>query len=287
MRGLILLNNLFSLKNKSVVLFGGRGYLGGYFTEALLKQGAVVHNVDIKDIDDSLNKKIIGLKEKYNEKLHFYKCDASQKKEINTVKKEILSNSNKVDVLINAITAKGNDFYKPFPKVSLEGWEIGLKGNLNATFLACQVFLPDMAERKSGSIINISSIYGIVGNDQRIYKDANLNECYIDENEETEEEKQIYSHPVYSAAKGGIISLTRYLAAYYGKDNIRVNTLTPGGVSYQEENDEFVKAYSKKTPLGRKADPKELNGALIYLASDASSYVTGHNLVVDGGWTCW
>lgn len=283
------MNNLFNLKGKAVVLFGGRGYLGKYFTEVLLEYGAIVHNVDITEVEENLDIKFREIKEKYNENIFFYKGDATKKAEIERIKLEILSNSKIVDVLINAITSKGDDFYKPFEKVSLEGWEIALNGNLTATFLACQAFLPEMAKNKKGSVINIASIYGIVGNDQRIYKGANLNKCYIKEKDgiNEEEEEQIYSHPVYPAAKGGVIALTKYLAAYYGKDNIRVNTLTPGGVSYPAENDEFVKKYSERTPLGRKAKPDEMNGALVYLCSDASTYVTGHNLVVDGGWTCW
>ena len=141
-----------------------------------------------------------------------------------------------------------------------------------------------MKERKQGSIINISSIYGLVGNDQRLYEGSNLHELYVKDSPDI---KQIYSHGVYNAAKGGLNSFTRYLAAYYGKYNIRVNTLTPGGIYYKNENETFLKKYGDKTPLGRKANPDEMNGALLFLASDASTYVTGHNLIVDGGFSIW
>jgi NAD(P)-dependent dehydrogenase (short-subunit alcohol dehydrogenase family) len=141
-----------------------------------------------------------------------------------------------------------------------------------------------MRKKKSGSIINISSIYGIVGNDQSIYEGSNLHEVYAKDSPNI---KQVYSHGVYNAAKGGLNAFTRYLAAYYGKDNIRVNTITPGGIYNENENEVFLKKYSSKVPLGRKAYRDEMNGALIYLASDASKYVTGHNLIVDGGYTIW
>ncbi|QTL99729.1 SDR family oxidoreductase [Iocasia frigidifontis] len=283
------MDNLFDLENKSIVIFGGRGYLGTQFTEVLLKYGAIVHSVDIKDVNKTNTNNIEQLKTEYPNKLCFYNCNATNKNEIEQVREEIKEKGFQIDVLINAITQKGEDFYKPFEKVSLEGWKIGINGNLTAAFLACQVFVPDMVESKQGSIINISSIYGIVGNDQRIYRGSNLDKCYLDNESinSDDEEEQIYSHPVYPAAKGGVIALTKYLAAYYGKYNVRVNAISPGGVSYPEESESFIKNYSDRTPLGRKARPDEINGAIIFLSSRASSYVTGHNLVVDGGWTIW
>ena len=179
---------------------------------------------------------------------------------------------------------KGDDFYLPFDEVSLEGWNIGMLGNLTIPFLTAQTFIPVMVKQNSGSVINISSIYGIVGNDQDMYKGSNLHEIYLDKSPDI---KQIYSHGVYNAAKGGLNNFTRYLAAYYGKNNVRVNALTPGGIYCDKENETFLKKYSAKTPLGRKANVDEMNGALIYLASDASTYVTGHNLIIDGGFSIW
>ena len=180
---------------------------------------------------------------------------------------------------------KGDDFYLPFEEVSLEGWEVGLLGNLTIPFLTIQTFIPTMKKNKSGSIINIASHYGLVGNDQSIYEGANLNKVYTKGDKENK--TRIYSHGVYNAAKGGLINFTRYLSAYYGKYNIRVNCISPGGIYNKDENEIFLEKYAKKVPLGRKAKPCEINGALILLASDASSYITGHNLVVDGGYTIW
>lgn len=270
---------MFRLDGKIVVLIGGSGYLGKEFTKSLLDYGAIVYSCDIKESEF-----INNFKEQYDDRYHFYITDCTDKEEIIKFKDMILGKENRVDVLVNSVTAKGDDFYLPFEDVSLEGWEIGIKGNITIPFLTAQVFIPVMAEQKYGSVINISSIYGIVGNDQRIYEGSNLHECYLGTHPDL---KQIYSHPVYPAAKGGLIVFTKYLAAYYGKDNVRVNCISPGGVYYEQENEVFVKKYSERTPLGRKANPDEINGALIFLASDASSYVTGHNLVVDGGWTAW
>jgi NAD(P)-dependent dehydrogenase (short-subunit alcohol dehydrogenase family) len=264
---------MFDLKDKVAVVLGGAGHLGSEFCRALLEHNAVVVCVDKDPARIKLAKGLLVIA-----------ADCLNKQKLQEVKGQILDKFNKVDVLVNSITMKGNDFYLPFDEVSQEGWEIGLSGNITAPFLACQAFIPEMAKRKQGSVINISSIYGMVGNDQKIYEGGNLHEVYVKDHPEI---KQIYSHAVYPAAKGGLITLTKYLAAYYGKDNVRVNCISPGGVEYPNENETFVKKYSEKTPLGRKAKRDEINGAVVYLASDASSYVTGHNLVVDGGWTAW
>ena len=272
---------MFSLENKVVVMFGGNGYLGKQFNKAILDFGGVLYSCDL-NVDESDDVK--QLKEKCSNRFNLIKVDASQKHELKRVYEHIIKKEERVDVLINTTTMKGNDFYLPFEEVSLEGWNIGILGNLTIPFLTIQTFIPIMKASKKGSIINISSHYGIVGNDQRIYEGSNLHEIYI---EESPNIKQVFSHGVYNAAKGGLNSITRYLAAYYGKDNVRVNTLSPGGIYNKNENEVFLQKYSSKVPLGRKAKPDEMNGALIFLASDASSYVTGHNLVVDGGYTIW
>ncbi len=272
---------MFELTNKVIVIFGGSGYLGQYFCKALLEYGGTVYNCDLtENVNPVLNETINKNKSRYQ----FLKSDATNKKNLKSLYEHIINTEKQVDVLINSTTMKGNDFYMPFEKVSLEGWNTGILGNLTIPFLTCQTFIPIMKERKQGSIINISSIYGLVGNDQRLYEGSNLHELYVKDSPDI---KQIYSHGVYNAAKGGLNSFTRYLAAYYGKYNIRVNTLTPGGIYYKNENETFLKKYGDKTPLGRKANPDEMNGALLFLASDASTYVTGHNLVVDGGFSIW
>ena len=157
-------------------------------------------------------------------------------------------------------------------------------GNLTMPFMIMQACMPYMREQASGSVINISSHYSIVGNDQSIYEGSNLHEIYVKDSPDI---TQVFSHGVYNAAKGGLNSLTRYLAAYYGKYNVRVNTVSPGGIWMEGENQTFLDKYAAKTPLGRKAQPDEINGAVVFLASDAASYITGHNLVVDGGYSIW
>ncbi len=272
---------MFDLTGKVAIVFGGNGYLGVEFCGALLKFNATVYSIDIKS---NLSDEINVLLQKYPSSFFIESLNASNKGELDSLKEKIINKESKVDILINSTTAKGNDFYLPFDKVSLEGWEIGLLGNLTIPFLTIQTFINEMVNQKYGSIINISSIYGLVGNDQRIYEGSNLHEVYTKDSPDI---KQIYSHGVYNAAKGGLNALTRYLAAYYGRYNVRVNTITPGGIYYESENETFIEKYGTKVPLGRKALRNEVNGAIIYLASDASSYVTGHNLVVDGGYTIW
>lgn len=272
---------MFSLENKVVVLFGGNGYLGKHFCKALLNQGAILYSCDINIEEDET---VQGFRKEFTNKFFLKKIDATSKIELKELYNEIVSKQARVDVLVNSTTSKGNDFYLPFEEVSLEGWEIGLKGNLTTAFLTIQAFIPIMREQRSGSIINISSIYGILGNDQSMYEGSNLHEIYVKESPDI---KQIFSHGVYNAAKGGLNNFTRYLAAYYGKYNVRVNTITPGGIYYPLENETFLNKYNAKVPLGRKANPDEINGALVFLASDASSYVSGHNLIVDGGFSIW
>ncbi len=272
---------MFRIDDKVVVIFGGNGYLGRQFAGALLSYGGIVH---ICDIDASERDDIKALKREYGGRLYLHEVDATEKGEVHALRDALIERCGHVDVLINTTTMKGSDFYLPFEEVSREGWEVGLKGNLTIPFLTCQAFIPQMAGRRSGSVINIASHYGLVGNDQRIYEGSNLHKVYAKEHPEI---TQVYSHGVYNAAKGGLINFTRYLAAYYGKDNVRANCISPGGISQSQENETFVRKYGEKTPLGRKARPDEINGAVVFLASDASSYVTGHNLVVDGGFTIW
>lgn len=266
------MKDLFDLSGKIVLLFGGSGILGTEFSKALLDYNATVVSCDLAIPEHPLKG------------IDYRQVNAGNEEELIVFRDQILETYKRVDVIINSVTAKHNDFYLPFDEVSLEGWEIGLRGNLTVPFIVCKTFINQLCEQRSGSIINISSVYGLVGNDQSIYEGSNLHEIYVKDSPDI---TQIYSHGVYNAAKGGLNNFTRYLAAYYGKYNVRVNTISPGGIEYPKENETFLKKYGAKTPLGRKAKKNEINGAVIYLASDASSYVTGHNLVVDGGFTAW
>jgi NAD(P)-dependent dehydrogenase (short-subunit alcohol dehydrogenase family) len=272
---------MFRLDNKIAVIFGGSGYLGQQLCKVLVEQGATVYNYDIKAGKSEI---VDVLENKYSKQYNFIKLDASNPKQVKKEAKKLFEKEKRIDILVTSTTMKGNDFYLPFEDVSLEGWNIGLMGNLTLPFIIIQAFIPYMREQKKGSVINISSHYGLVGNDQSIYEGSNLHEIYVKDSPDI---TQIFSHGVYNAAKGGLNNFTRYLAAYYGKYNVRVNTVSPGGIWMEGENETFLKKYGAKVPLGRKANPDEINGAIVYLASDASTYVTGHNLVVDGGYSIW
>lgn len=263
----------FSLKDKTAVITGSAGRLGSEFAHTLCDAGA---NVVLVDIDAKKNKKLEELlNKKFKNKAISFTLDISNQKSVNKLKNEILKKFGRIDILIN------NAFFNPsinqttkttkFETFPLEIWNKVIGVNLTGVFVCTQVLGSVMAKQNNGVIINISSIYGIVGADQRIYGDSGLN-----------------SQPSYAATKGAIVNLTRYLAAYWHGKNIRVNTLTLGGVidkSYMKNS--FIKKYSDKTILGRMARKDEYNGALLFLVSDASSYMTGSNLIVDGGWTTW
>ena len=169
---------------------------------------------------------------------------------------------------------KSEHFFEPFATFPLEDWNEVMALNVTTAVLCSQVIGSAMARRGRGSIINIASIYGVVGPDPRIYKGSR----HLG--------RSINTPAVYSASKAAVIGLTRYLATYWGGRGVRVNVITPGGVE-SGQNDSFVNRYSERVPLARMAKATELQGAVVYLASEASSYVTGQNLLVDGGWTAW
>ena len=192
--------------------------------------------------------------------------DLSIEDSIVALKDEIINAYDKIDILFNnAVARKGGSM----KTMTAEEWEETMKINSTALFLSSKIFIEEMAKRKSGSVINISSIYGIVGPDFSIYGKTGMT-----------------SPADYSFAKGGMIAFTKYLATYYARYNIRVNCISPGGL-FTNQPREFVKNYIKRTPRGRMANEDDLKGAAVFLASDASAYITGHNLVVDGGWTIW
>jgi len=270
------ISRFFDLSNRNIVLTGSAGLLGYQYAHILSQAGA---NVILVDINRTKNKQLEKeLAQKYNTKPRAYYADISKKVQVQNLRKSVVSRYKKIDGLINnaAFTTKGSQAtssktYLPFERFPLEIWDQSLAINLTGIFYCCQEFGNVMLQQKKGVIVNISSTYGLVGADQRIYGKSKLN------------------LPVsYATTKGAIVNLTRYLAAYWQGKNIRVNTLSPGGVldmTYQTK--EFVKQYSKKTMLGRMARKNEYNGALLFLVSDASSYMTGSNLVIDGGWTAW
>lgn len=267
-----LIPQLFSLVGKTAIVTGGTGLIGKKHCEALKAVGA---NVVVADIAQANPK---AFAETLGENALGVNIDVTNESSLIDAKNEILARFGSIDILVN--NAAINDMFEnpelaaslsAFEKYPLESFRKSLEVNVLGVFLCSQVFGTVMAEQGSGSIINIASTYGIVGPDQSIYR----NEAG---------EQLFFKSPSYPTTKGAIINFTRYLAAYWGNKGVRVNTLSPGGVE-NSQDEYFVKNYSAKTLLGRMATSSDYQGALIYLASDASAYMTGANLVVDGGWT--
>lgn len=264
--------NLFSLKNKTAIVTGACGLLGKEHCRALSEAGA---NVVVADIN---LQQAEGFATELTGNHLALAVDVTDKESLINAKNSILQKYNSIDVLVN--NAAVNDmfenpelsgFYSRFENYPLDSWAKSLEVNVTGVFLASQVFGSVMAVAGKGSIINIASTYGINGPDQSIYVEPG-------------KEQEFFKSPAYPATKGAIVNFTRYLAAYWGKDGVRVNTLSPGGVENGQEN-WFIKNYSRKTVLNRMAKPQDYKGALVFLASEASEYMTGGNLVVDGGWT--
>jgi len=265
---------LFSLKNKVAIVTGALGLIGKNHCKSLADAGA---NVVVCDLDEdkckefaaSLPTKSIGVG-----------VDITDKSSVENLRDKTLWEFGRIDVLVN--NAAINDMFENpqaaaelsmFENYPLDMWQKSLDVNVTGTFLCSQVIGTEMAKVGKGSIINIASTYGMVGPDQSIYKKPDGSQSF-------------YKSAAYPVTKGAIINFTRFLAAYWGNKGVRVNTLSPGGVE-NNQDEYFVKNYSAKTPLGRMAHPTDYKGAIIFLASDASSYMTGANLVVDGGWTAW
>ena len=261
--------NIFDLTDKTVILTGAAGYLAGNYADGLSQSGA---NVVLADINYQGCKKLEHkIREKYDVDPLSVKLDLTQSKSINNLVSKITKKYSSIDVLINNAAYQGTPKIRTagFENLTLETWNQAISVNLTGIFLLSQQIGKIMKNQKFGNIINISSIYGIVGADQRIYGKSGQNSAVF-----------------YAATKGAVLNLTRYLASFWNRTGIRVNTFSPGGVENKQDKN-FIKNYSKKTMIGRMARNDEYVGALIFLASDASSYMTGSNLIIDGGWTAW
>ena len=261
------------IRNKVVALIGSTGILGSEYVKFLSSEGA---NVVIGDID--LHKCILfanEMKEVYNSNVLPLQIDLFEEESVRIFFKDIISHYGKLDVLINNAQVKPAGFYDSFEAYSKDTLMKVLEGNTVGMVISCQEACKIFLNQGYGNIINVASIYGITGADQRLY-DGVVN-IYNPEGR--------FSSPVsYAISKAGVVNMTRYLASYYREKNIRVNCLTPGGV-FDNHDDNFNNNYSTRTLLGRMANKKEYNGAILFLASDASSYMTGANLIIDGGWT--
>ena len=265
--------NIFSVKGKVIAIIGATGILGTQYVKYLSSLGATVIIGDVKlGHCKELSERINGSGfESYP-----LVIDNTDEESIVNFFSEIKKRYNRLDVLINNAQVKPEGFYAPFENYSKKTLMEVIDGNLVGVTLACREACKMFTNQEaSGVIVNISSVYGITAADQRLYEGVE-NIYYTDEK---------FSSPVsYAISKAGIVHLTRYLSSYFREKNIRVNCLTPGGV-FDNHDDAFNKQYSYHTTLGRMADKNEYNGAILFLCSDASSYMSGANLVLDGGWS--
>lgn len=256
------------LSEKVAVVTGGDGYLGKMFSRTLSAAGAEVYILDIDN--ESGQETAHSISKETGEKVSFLLADVADKRKTEALFDKIKANSGRIDILVNAAIGVGKNHFTTVENYSEEDWQHVMEVNVWGTLNCCNAAAEHMKSAGSGSIINIGSIYGMVGADQRIYGSSGIN-----------------SPAVYAASKGAILNLTRYLAVYWGNHNIRVNSISPGGV-FNHQSPEFIEKYNQKTPMGRMLQKEELAGALLFLATEqASSSVNGHNLVVDGGLTAW
>jgi NAD(P)-dependent dehydrogenase (short-subunit alcohol dehydrogenase family) len=269
----------FDLTGRVAVVTGGVGLLGAEFCRTLAEAGA---SIVVVDLDASASQATADTLKKNGHRALAVPADITRPDSVNAMVEKVLAEFGRLDILVNsaaldpkfdAEAVKKGMAPGAFEDYPLDQWNAAMSVNLTGMFLVTQACVkPMIAQGKKGSIINICSTYGLNGPDQRIYvKDG----------------QRVAFKPVYyTVTKAGVMGFTKYLAAYYAGTEIRVNALTPGGV-FNNHEDYFVKNYSAKTILGRMANKDEMNGALLFLASDASSYMTGNNVVVDGGWTAW
>jgi len=270
--------DLFDVSGRTVIVTGGAGLLGREYGRALVVAGA---QVVLADIDGPAVEAVAdGLRGRAGSVIGVA-VDVADESSVVRLVRTTLAHYGRIDGLVNnaAVDPKFDRGRKSqhtaaFEHYPIDCWNSALAVNLTGMFLCSREVAPTMLTQGRGVIVNISSTYGLVGPDQRIY------------NSDRTDAPREFKPVVYSVTKSGVLGFTRYLAAYWGNTGIRVNTLTPGGVR-NEQAPEFVRRYSARTPLGRMAERHEYSGALLFLLSDASSYMTGGNLVVDGGWTAW
>lgn len=254
---------IFDLSNKTAVITGGYGYLGSAMCRGLASAGATIYVLGRSE--EKFKKEF----KEDNSIIHFQKCDVSSTQDVKQALKSIFQNSGTLDILVNnAVFLRGGQ--KPL-EITDGDWAYSIEGALNSVYRCIREAIQYLRKSGEGKIINISSMYGMVSPDFSVYDTV----------------PQYFNPPHYDAAKAGVIQLTRYFAQLLGPENIKVNAISPGpfpGKTVQESK-AFIHALEEKTALKRIGQPEELIGAIIFLSSNAASYITGHNLVVDGGWT--
>ena len=267
-------DTMFDMSSEIAIVTGGLGQLGAQFSLTMLEAGAKVVILDVAE--STYNNKLKDLISS-DDNVTVMKVDITNKNDLVLISKRICKEIGIPTILINnaAIDSPPNapiEENGPFETYPEKSWDKIIEVNLKSIFLTCQVFGGEMAKNMNGSIINVSSIYGMVSPNQKIYEYRRKNGA------------EFFKPITYSVSKSGIYNLTRYLAAYWAKKNVRVNTVTFAGV-FNNQDKQFLENYCSIIPLGRMANEDEYNGAILFLASKASEYMTGSNLVIDGGWT--
>jgi NAD(P)-dependent dehydrogenase (short-subunit alcohol dehydrogenase family) len=266
---------LFDLRGKTALVTGACGILGRRFAAGLAEFGA---DLALIDLDLAACTTLAeDMAKRYDVRAQGVACDVADPLAVRRMADAVARGLGDVDILMNNAASKGRSldaFFAPVESFDLATWREVMSVNLDGLFLVAQAVGAGMAARRRGSIIQTASIYGLVAPDQRIYEGSEYNG------------RAINTPAVYSASKAGVIGLTRHLATYWSSAGVRVNTLTPGGVA-SGQNNEFSRRYSARVPLGRMAEADDLVGAVVFLASDASRYITGQNIVVDGGLSAW
>lgn len=261
---------LMNLKGRVALITGGAGHLGFAMAESLAEAGASIILLDVNEKAARL--KSAALARKYKVKAEALSIDLTDEQALKTVPVFIQAKMKRLDILINCAALVGTSHLKgwavPFKDQSLETWRLAMEVNLTSVFALAQQCYPLLKKNKTGSIINIASIYGNLGPDMGLYKGTGLG-----------------NPAAYAASKGGVVQLTRWLATNLAPD-VRVNTISMGGV-FRNHTQPFLKRYTDKTPLNRMASEEDIKGAALYFASDLSLYVTGQNLMVDGGFSAW
>jgi NAD(P)-dependent dehydrogenase (short-subunit alcohol dehydrogenase family) len=253
----------FSLKGKKAIVCGGAGLLGREIVLALAQAGA---KVIIADVNTAIGTKLAKTLKAKKCAVEFQKFDITEVELLEKSLGLLIQKAGGLDIFVNSAYPRTSDWNNDVEQVSVSSWRRNIDIQLNAYTLSAK-FAAKYLKKKGGSIINVGSIYGVVGPDFTIYQNTKIN-----------------NPAAYAAIKGGILNFDRYLASYYGKYNVRVNTVCPGGV-FDHQNPTFVKNYNHKVPMKRMATKDEVASAVLFLASDAASYITGTALMVDGGWT--
>ena len=266
---------LFDLSGRTSVITGGCGILGRRFSDGLAEFGA---NVAIIDLDQAaVTAAAAELAGRHSVRAMGYACDITDPGAVRATAQSIESDLGTVSILLNNAASKTRDadaFFAPVETFTMETWREIMAVNLDGMFNVAQAFGTLMAGRGYGAIVQTASVYGLMGPDQRIYEGSE----YLG--------RAINTPAVYTASKAGVIGLTKHLATYWAPKGVRVNTITPGGVE-SGQNETFKQRYGARIPLGRMARADEMVGAMLFLVSDAASYVTGQNIAVDGGLSAW